>query len=81
MGQSSAFDNNFSTYGLRSGRKCSWSTSRAKWANTLGYSFWISLCNLVQAALVQLRSPRVLVHEQRELGSKADVGQRDVISN
>jgi hypothetical protein len=36
---------------------------------------------LVQAAIVQLRCPRMLFHEQREFGSKADVGQRDVISN
>jgi hypothetical protein len=35
----------------------------------------------VQAALVQLRRTRLLVREQGELGGKADVGQRDLLSD
>lgn len=34
-----------------------------------------------QPTLTQLLGPRVLVHEQRKLGGKADVGQRDTVSD
>jgi hypothetical protein len=37
--------------------------------------------NLVQPALTQLLCAGMLVHEERKLRSKADVGKRDMVPN
>ena len=37
--------------------------------------------NSLEILLVQLCGPTVFVHEQRKLGSEADIGQRNVISD
>ena len=42
-----------------------------------GYSSCTPACRILSSPrLLQLLGPRVLVHEQRKLGGKADVGKR-----